>query len=467
MDLKLARTRDEALLYLDLHPCERCGSVEVAWETALVSADGELGRSYHGRCADCGNEREYVFRVPEPRSVPLSGGPVVFGGGTPSELLDAGEWLWVSDLTAGDVPVDDLEEARRTLGIAAAAIDEALKFVPAGAAAVPAAALWSDRGREVYAADPGRFERERLVVARDTYRRELARLDGEPGGPEAAGAGAGRPDGDAAGGYADPGAPEAARQRLRGWLRTLAGILYPETEPLVEDDAGAVPSEPGPETEPVRVHSSITVTTGPAGPPWRAEEAVNRAGAELASDGWRLDPLRHEGDRYEVVGRRDGYLIVVAMLQRQGILRLAGRTPEFLLPPEAAGEAAAGGVGWHPANDVEEALQLALGRGDRQDALDLLRAVALYLPAPDDLDLDDDSDDEPVPFWTSTIGGRVHLVAFTTPDTLAGTLGEQAESWVETSYRDLMAHWPDPRWRLTVNLGTPIEVELPVATDRT
>lgn len=457
MDLKLARTRDEALLYLDLHPCERCGSVEVAWDTALVSADGELARSYFGTCADCGNEREYVFRVPEPGSVPLSAGDVVvFGGSDPSELLDAGEWLWVSDLTAGDVPVDDVAEARRTLGIAAAAIDETLKFLPAGEDAVPVTALWSERGRQVYAADPGRFERDRLLIARDTYRQELAGL-----GAGAAGA----DDRDGSGRFADPGAAEAARQRLRGWLRTLAGTLYPETEPLVEDDSGPVRSVPGPDTEPAAVASSVTVTTGPAGPPWRADEAVSRAARELAADGWRAEPLRHEGDRYEVVAQRDGYRIVVAMLQRQGILRLAGRTPEFTLPPAEVGDPAGGGAGWHPANDVEDALRVALGRGDRKDALDLLRVVPLYLPAPDDLDLDDDSD-EAVPFWTSHVRGRVHLVAFTSPDALVHALGEQAEGWVETSYPDLVAHWPDPAWRLTVNLGTPVEVEVPVGSDR-
>jgi hypothetical protein len=168
MVLPLARTRDETLLYLDLHPCDRCGSTGSEWESALVSVDGAPGRSYSGACAQCNAEREYRFRIPERPVPPTPGAPVTFGGPEPSQLLDAGEWLWVAELLADDVPPEP-REAERALTTAAAAIDEILKFLPAGETTVPTTAFWSRRGRRVLAEDPGRFDEERLIVLRDAY----------------------------------------------------------------------------------------------------------------------------------------------------------------------------------------------------------------------------------------------------------------------------------------------------------
>ena len=35
MPFTVARSRDEAHLYLDLHPCDECGSVDTTWDSAL------------------------------------------------------------------------------------------------------------------------------------------------------------------------------------------------------------------------------------------------------------------------------------------------------------------------------------------------------------------------------------------------------------------------------------------------
>lgn len=172
MAFAVARTRDEAHLYLDLHPCE-CGSVETTWENGLVAVDGGLASRYWGACDDCGRRREYLFGLPE-RPVMPSGYPT-FGGEEPSQLLDAGEWLWVADLSAGNVPVDDADEARRTLAVATAAVEEVVKFIPPGADEVPDEAFWSQRGREMRAAEPGRFQLDRLLIVRDSYRDLAAR----------------------------------------------------------------------------------------------------------------------------------------------------------------------------------------------------------------------------------------------------------------------------------------------------
>jgi hypothetical protein len=168
----LARTRDEAQLFLDLRPCERCGSVDMSWENALVFIDGRAARSYFASCPACGLERKFTFWAADPRSLPSRADGVAFGGTEPSELLDAGEWLWVADLTASRVPVNDSRAAWRALAIATAAMDEILKFIPAGATEVPDSAFWSQRGQRVRAEEPGRFDRERLVIVRDTYREE-------------------------------------------------------------------------------------------------------------------------------------------------------------------------------------------------------------------------------------------------------------------------------------------------------
>ena len=114
----LARTGDEARLYMDLRPCQSCGSAEVPWQAALVSAGGELARSYSGSCAGCGRYREFTFLLPELPMPRPAGALVCFGGEEPSELLDPGEWLWVADLAASNVPAGDPAAARHALAIA-------------------------------------------------------------------------------------------------------------------------------------------------------------------------------------------------------------------------------------------------------------------------------------------------------------------------------------------------------------
>jgi hypothetical protein len=168
MAFAVARTRDEAHLYLDLHPCKTCGSVETDWSTGLTTVEGELVNRYAGVCGECEEPREYLFGLPDHPVTPQ--GYPTFGGDEPSQLLDAGEWLWVADLTAGNVPTHDSDEAHHALAVAAAAIEEIVKFIPSGQDEAPADAFWSERGREMRAAEPGRFQLDRLMIVRDTYR---------------------------------------------------------------------------------------------------------------------------------------------------------------------------------------------------------------------------------------------------------------------------------------------------------
>src|SRR5205807_7015024 len=125
------------------------------WDFGVLTLldDGGRSESYVGRCAECGNEREVLFRLPEPadRAQGAAGGGR-FGGPEASGLLDAAEWLALAgtvELASG--PGRDrlvrLEYARD-------AYAEALKFIPAGADAVPESALFSDVGRDRLRTEP-------------------------------------------------------------------------------------------------------------------------------------------------------------------------------------------------------------------------------------------------------------------------------------------------------------------------
>ncbi|MEV6286365.1 hypothetical protein [Kribbella sp. NPDC051770] len=165
----IARTGDETLLFLELNPCPDCGSIDTPWEHGLADEDGELVISYSGVCSSCGASRQYLFGLPESESL----GPFPnFGGPEASELIDAGQWMEVADSAAASVPDDaapDDEQASTVLAVARAAVEEVLKFVPPDADAVPDDAFWTEAGRALRDAEPGRFRVDRLLVVRDSY----------------------------------------------------------------------------------------------------------------------------------------------------------------------------------------------------------------------------------------------------------------------------------------------------------
>lgn len=170
MKARFARSADEAYLYVDRQPCSSCGHVGVGELDSMVlgERDGERLHTYVYRCPQCETRREFAFRVPQ---VAEQGGDerVVFGDSRPSQLLDAGEWLELAYVIVDSVPADldalaaeDLVELRREVDVARAAIEEAIKFVPAGGSQVPLSCFWSQRGRLMRLRHPGRFDRIRL-----------------------------------------------------------------------------------------------------------------------------------------------------------------------------------------------------------------------------------------------------------------------------------------------------------------
>jgi hypothetical protein len=164
---------------MDLHPCA-CGQSRFdRASTVLELPGGGLCRRYAGPCARCGAPREFLFALPE-RPVEAEADEVRYGGPDPSELLDAGEWLWVADSYARSVPADphrlpepERRLARTRLASAAAAIDEVLRLVPAGSDHVPQDAVGSQVGTSMYHREPGRFRVQRLVAVREAYRSAL------------------------------------------------------------------------------------------------------------------------------------------------------------------------------------------------------------------------------------------------------------------------------------------------------
>ncbi|WBQ08444.1 hypothetical protein [Kribbella sp. CA-293567] len=164
--LPIARTRDEALAYLDLLPCAECGSVQAEWQHGLAQVGGRLVTAYDGTCGKCGTGREHLFGLPDREH---AGGTPNFGGPEPSQLLDPGQWLDLADRLMSAVPSDDPAAADEAARYAVAAVREVLKFLSPGTNTVPPELFWSDAGRRVYDQQPGRFRLDRLQVVLATY----------------------------------------------------------------------------------------------------------------------------------------------------------------------------------------------------------------------------------------------------------------------------------------------------------
>ncbi|GAA3230682.1 hypothetical protein ACFO1B_27000 [Dactylosporangium siamense] len=181
MTIGLARTNAEAHLYMELHPCPRCGEAVFDSTSSVITTPAGLASRYTGACPGCGTGREFEFDLPEVVLFPPAHG-VRFGGDQPSRIVDAGEWLFVADMVLEHVAAvpdprasaAELAGAKRDVEMAVAALDEVLKFLPAGADTAPPSAFWTDRGRQVQAAEPGRFRRVRLLAVREAYQRIAA-----------------------------------------------------------------------------------------------------------------------------------------------------------------------------------------------------------------------------------------------------------------------------------------------------
>jgi sirohydrochlorin ferrochelatase len=106
-----------------------------------------------------------------------------FGLGV-SQLVDAGQWVLVAttyarraleaDLAYADGPAEERRRIELNWELAADAMTEATKFLPAGADAVPDEAIWSELGTQARTGNPELFTRARLLDDLAYYRDTLS-----------------------------------------------------------------------------------------------------------------------------------------------------------------------------------------------------------------------------------------------------------------------------------------------------
>lgn len=175
----IARSAQEAHLYMDLHACV-CGATQFAREHRLEDREGVLVSVYEGVCPQCGRTRSYAFTISGDRPP----APPAFGGPEPSQIIDPGEFLWVSDrmstesgLRLLNTPAAEHREIRPAAAYGTAALEEVAKFLPEDADRIPEDRFTSERGREMYAKDPSRFTRKDIDAALELDRKVLAYID--------------------------------------------------------------------------------------------------------------------------------------------------------------------------------------------------------------------------------------------------------------------------------------------------
>jgi hypothetical protein len=175
-----ARTIAEAYAYIEVSIAQQAEVDFRRYSTVTRQADVWVVRfdgPYEGR------HHLFELAVPVEAEARAEQSEFTYGEGQ-SLLVDAGQWVLVElgnaglaeyglEQLAGQPPADDWYRAiRRAWQTAEAAAVELVKFIPAGADEPPPSAFWAVSGREVLAANPQLFGRERVETARARYQRE-------------------------------------------------------------------------------------------------------------------------------------------------------------------------------------------------------------------------------------------------------------------------------------------------------
>lgn len=183
----VARTSEEARLYLDLHACD-CGEQRFDPRHWLEQRGDDLVAVYEGECPQCGRTRRYEFLLAEEMPGPFPS----FGAGV-SQIIDAGEFLWAASERVGTIPVDlnllaaqRWPQAMRDVRYGIAAVTEAVKFLADGTDELADTAVVAQRGRDLRQRRPRLFTRAGLQGQLDSFRDTLADLEyfnpRQPGG---------------------------------------------------------------------------------------------------------------------------------------------------------------------------------------------------------------------------------------------------------------------------------------------
>ncbi len=112
---------------------------------------------------------------------------------------------------------------------------------------------------------------------------------------------------------------------------------------------------------------------------------------------------------------------------------------------------------WEPATEAEAALRDALHAGDQERYFRILARIDLLLPVSGDA-----VPGQPAAGWgTWTSGGRTHVLAFTSPESMRASLTNHTGPARRVPYHDLALAWPNQDWWLAINPGLPVEGYLP------
>ncbi|HEY8474960.1 MAG TPA: SseB family protein [Natronosporangium sp.] len=112
---------------------------------------------------------------------------------------------------------------------------------------------------------------------------------------------------------------------------------------------------------------------------------------------------------------------------------------------------------WAPATEAEAAMRDALRVDDQELYFRILSRTELLLP----ISSETIAGRAPMGWGTWTVGGRTHVLAFTSSEAMHACLAEHAGSARKIPYYELAAAWPNLEWWLAVNPGLPIEGYLP------
>lgn len=174
----VARSIDEALLYLDLNFCS-CGTAPAGLRSWRESRDGLLVSIHDGTCSSCGSSGRFEFELDASETVV----PPAIGDDRASQIIDPGEFLWLSDSAASKVPAnastlsdEEVRVAELLMEQAIATLEEVLKFIPAGKSEVPEEAVTSRRGISLRRTSPRRFHRDDIGERLESYRQGLLSL---------------------------------------------------------------------------------------------------------------------------------------------------------------------------------------------------------------------------------------------------------------------------------------------------
>ena len=166
-DLPRARTLGELVLYLRVR-----GAILLA-----ARHSRERGRAVvRVRVRHDGEEQVWPFQLVDPNDEDL----LNLGGAAPSALLDPADLVLFAARVERELPqtLDGLGKPLlrrhlRDLELAAEAVDEANKFVPRRAAAIPREAFTTAAARWLYDREPERFSRAALLALADRLRRRI------------------------------------------------------------------------------------------------------------------------------------------------------------------------------------------------------------------------------------------------------------------------------------------------------